>query len=124
MDVLAVAHRVEADRNMRLGDGQVEHDLHRRVGKQRVHGGGVQAELLGAGAGAALVQVGAGDDRDVREITSGSAEIGGADVAAADQADTNGVHEFSLFTALLGGLLRRSPVLGRLRTSARRGLGH
>ena len=80
-DPVKAAKRVAEGRTRRVGLGRVNG---RRFGFNA--GLGLDAELLGAGLGRGGVEVGAGADLEAAEQRR-EGEVGGGDVAAADDAD-------------------------------------
>ena len=94
MDVLARGHRLEPDLDMRLGDGEIDDDLDRRVGQEIVDALRRNAEFGAARLGSRRVHVGDGayvEDREDRRRL----EIGRTDIAATDDADPDAIHVFS-----------------------------
>ena len=87
--VLARLNGAQADGDVSLGDRQVQNDLDRIVGQQflnRAYPGDLK--LLGLLLRRLQVQIRAGGDANEREIIR-HAEVGGADRAGADHADTH-----------------------------------
>ena len=70
MDVLAGGERLQPDLDMRLRDGEVDDDLDRRIGEQRVDRARGQAEFRGPRLGRLGIDVGERDDVEDREISS------------------------------------------------------
>ena len=88
MDVLARGDRLEAHLDMRLRHGEVENDLDRRIGENRLDRARRNPEFGRARLGRLGIGVGERDDVEDRELFGG-VQIGGADVAAADDADAD-----------------------------------
>ncbi len=94
VDVLAGGDSLEADFNMRVGNGEVQDDLDGRIGKQRLDGARRNAEFRRARFRRRRIGVGERDDVEDREL-SRRGQIGGADVSATDDADADRLHHDS-----------------------------
>ena len=86
VDVLAGLERGGGHAVVGLGDGQVDDDVDGVVGEEGVDGLGLDVELLGPLLGGGEDDVGAGADLEAAE-ERGELEVGGRDVAAADDPD-------------------------------------
>ena len=80
-----------ANLDMGRRNGQVDDDIDRRVGEERIDRHGGETECAGASAGGFGAQVGDTADIEDRE-RSRSFQIGFADVTAADDADADALH--------------------------------
>ena len=99
--MFAGRQRLQADLDMRGRDGEVENDLDLRVGEQRVDRDRPQVEFRRPRLRGFATRVGERDDLQDREGRRGL-QIGGADVAAADKADSHwGGHGLSSAMASL-----------------------
>ncbi len=107
IDVLARLERHQGDAVVRVGDGEVDHHVDVRVGEELVHRLGAHAELLGARLGGGRVEVGAGAHLEALE-ERGEPEIGGGDVAAADDADAERAGHGCLLRASAAAASERS----------------
>ena len=106
--MLARGDRLKADRDMGERHGEVDDDLDLRIGEERLYRFRRNAELGAARLGGGRIEIG---DRPHVEDRKGlrRLEIGGADIAAADDADADPVHASSpraFFPT-------RSPAIGR-----------
>ena len=105
--MLAGRDRLEADLDMGLRDGEVDDDLDAWVGEEIGDASSRQAELGGTGFGDRLVHVGEGTHLEDRE-SARRLEIGGADIAAADDADADPIQTLLPKAVLYGGRPRQS----------------
>ena len=110
VDVLAGGDRLEADLDMRLRDREVEDDLDRGIGEQRIDRTRGKAELGRARLGRRGIGVGERDDVEDREF-SRRLQIGGADVAAADDADADRLHHDSPICGASASRIGAGPVV-------------
>ena len=94
VDVLAGGDRLEADLDMGVRNREVEDDLDRRIGEQRVDRTRRNPELRRARFRRLRVGVGERDEIEDRELSRRS-QIGGADVSATDDADSDRLHHDS-----------------------------
>jgi hypothetical protein len=78
-------HHPETHRHVGLRKSEVQHKLNRTVFQQCLDGGGFDAEFAGAGFGRSGVDVSAEHDLHLLKAMGGS-EVGGTDVACADDA--------------------------------------
>ncbi len=85
-DVLAGPKRRERDLVMRVGHGQIDHDVDVAAGQERVQRHSLDAEGAALRLGDLWPKVGQGSNRDAAEQRR-IHEIAGRDVAAADDAD-------------------------------------
>ena len=92
VDMLAGGDRPEAHLDMGERHGEVDHDLDSRVGEEALDRRRRDAELRAARLGRRGVEVGDRLDVEDREGPR-RLEIGGADIAAADDADADPVHD-------------------------------
>ena len=91
MNMLAGGEGPQADLDMRGRHGEVEDDLDGGVGQQGLDRTGAQAELFRSRLGCGRNRVRQGDDVEDGKALRGL-EIGGTDVAAADDADADRLH--------------------------------
>ena len=107
VDVLSGREDVAADRDVGGGNGEVDHDLDAGVGEERGNAGRRDPELRPAARGCGRIEVGDRAEVEDREEPRGG-EVGAADVAAADDADTDAFHgAFPIQSRRRGG--RRLP---------------
>ncbi len=117
IDVLAGLERGLADREMRVGDRQVDDEVDFRVREQLLDGLGADAVFLRAGFGRRRIDVGAGPHLEAAEQRR-EAEIGGRDIAASDDADADRVHGSAFFkgkVCCFAGRVRRQAQRRRIR---------
>ena len=91
IDVLARFDRAQANLNVRLGDGEVEDDVDRGIGKQGIQLHRLEAKLVGARLGSSRVHIGYGTNIEHRKILR-CLEIGGRDIPQSDDANTHLIH--------------------------------
>ena len=94
VNVLAGGDRFQPDVDMGVRHSEIEDDLHGRIGKQRVHRPRRNAKFRRAGLGGRRIGVSERDQVEDWEL-SRRGQIGGADVPAADDADTYRLHHNS-----------------------------
>ena len=88
MNMLARGDRLQADLDMRFGNGEIDDDLDRGIGEKRVDRSRLQPKFTGARLGRPRIGVRQRDDVEDRKAFRGF-QIGRADIAAADDADAD-----------------------------------
>ncbi len=108
--VLAGRDRLQADFDMRLRHREIENDLDGRVGENRIDGARGKAEFGRARFRRRGIEVRQGDDVEDGEFFR-RGQIGRADVAAADDADSDPFHHESPATEACGSRMGAGPVV-------------
>ena len=118
MDVLAGGDGLEAHFNMRFGHREVQDDLNRGIGQNRLDRLRWNAEFSGTRLGGGEVHVGKRDNIEDRKRLGGL-QIGSADIAATDHRDFDPVHASSLSQSTREAARGRSCPTARHRVHAK-----